>query len=88
MAKRKSAAKTSSLQWKQRPRIRLSTAGGRFVSYSAFPQPYRIDHYLTCGELPFFAVSTIHGVGTKQISRHATLAEAKIACERHLEEQL
>ena len=65
----------------------MSTAGGRFVSYSAFPQPYRIDHYLTCGELPFFAASAIRGVGTKHISRHATLAEAKIACERHLEEQ-
>jgi hypothetical protein len=61
---------------------------GRVVSYLESQQRYRIDHYQSIGELPYFAL-TFHPGQTRRdlLSRHATMNEAIAACEQHLRAQ-
>ncbi len=68
--------------WRRaRYRRRSKTGCGLIVSYHHANGRYRVDHYLSIGELSYVAIR-LHG-GAETISRHSTLEEAKRACERH-----
>jgi hypothetical protein len=64
---------------------RSKTGCGVIVSYHHANGRYRVDHYLSIGELSYVAIR-LHG-GAETISRHATLEEAKRACERDRKEK-
>jgi hypothetical protein len=74
------------LRWKKSgPRAR---GGCLVVPHNDARGPYRIDHYLTLGELPFFALAlNLGGRRAEQISRHATVDEVKASCEQHRRER-
>jgi hypothetical protein len=85
MAKRMPTAKPL-MNWRQRRRSKapLSSRGfGKVVSYLESELHYRIDHFVSVGELPFFAVLIRGGSGSEYLSRHATFDEAEAACDRH-----
>jgi hypothetical protein len=58
------------------------------VTYLETEHRYRIDHFLSAGELPFFAMLVCEGNGLEVLSRHATLHSAVVACDRHRRERV
>jgi hypothetical protein len=88
MAKRRPASQSDALNWTQTSAVSRSRSGWGIVSYSELTGRYRIKRFLGAGKQPYFALIIRPGpIDSEQISRHATLEEAKAACEEHLREQ-
>jgi hypothetical protein len=62
-------------------------AGLRLRVSNESTRRYRIYQFPAIEDLPCTAIFTAQGRGHEQISRHATLEEAKAACEQHLRER-
>ena len=86
MSKRERAV----LTWNSHPKSGPPRIGmGRIKVYRELTHRYRIDHYVDYAADPFFALANGRGVrpGRRMwdmISRHATLAAAIRACEKHV----
>ncbi len=68
--------------WRAVPKLRRSKVGLGFVQAYSRGSNYRIDHYLSLGELPFVALQ-VRGCHGEIIARFSTLAQAIAACDRH-----
>ena len=78
------AADRTAGDWRRVKRSRRSKTGcGVIVSYRHASGRYRVDHYLSIGELPYFALRVTNASGrTEFIGRFASVDKAKAACER------
>jgi hypothetical protein len=66
--------------WRRARDPRRSRSGcGVIIAYLHVRGRYRIEHYLSLGELPFVALR----LPNEMVGRYATLDEAKAACKRH-----